>query len=126
METRKSSKLKDFTLINDTMLGKIFTITIDNGYKLKLWFKQFIKKILLVYAIYITIYIFIVIYQYLIRVYIHFDNYEFRILHLFFIIGGNILLIISPKIFSMLFKEKSLIKQDIRKIKLGEMYENNA
>lgn len=116
-------RVYELVLLYIVMPITVFTITIDDGYKLKQWIKLFIKKLLLVYAIYISIYLFIFIYQYLTKVYIHFNTYEFKILNLLFIIGGSLLVIVSQKIFNMLYKEKILIKQ---KNKKGETYENNA
>ena len=88
-----------------------FTISLDNGNRFKLWTSLFIKKILTTFIIYISLFLFIFLYEIIISRYVHGSSYDIIILNLIYMCGGALLMPISQKILKILLNDSTIIKK---------------
>jgi len=106
-----AKRLYEIVLLYFIMPISLFTISLDNGNRFKLWTKLFIRKILTTFIIYISIFTFVLMYKLISTRYVQGISYDMRILNLIYISGGALLIPISQKILKTLLNDNTLIRK---------------
>lgn len=106
-----AKRLYEIILLYFIMPVSVFTISLDNGNRFKLWTSLFLKKILTTFIIYISLFLFIFLYELIITRYVHGSSYDIRILNLIYICGGALLMPLSQRILRILLNDTSIIKK---------------
>ena len=105
-----SKRLYEIILLYLIMPISIYTITIDNGNRFKIWISLLMKKIFITYIIYISLFVFSILYEYIIKRYVHGYSYEIRLLNLIFMMGGSLIIPLSQKLLITIFGDISISK----------------
>ncbi len=112
-------RIYEIVLLYIMMPMSIFTISMDDGIRFKVWLELFLNKLFLSFFIFISLNIYTLLFSVIksFKLY-NINTYENKLFFLLFIAGGSLMMITSQKIFSSFFNGEARIKyQSINKFK---------